>query len=187
MFNVAPYTTTLGVSAVMLQDHGGRLQPVPFWARKLNPSSRGNTYSSYDLEALAVCEVVKHWRCYLEGCSKFLVITCHDKLRHLLKQPNNMLNKRQARYLRDLQTLVGMMTLAYRKGALSALNEAYPFKLAFQLKKGTRLASHVPKLSLLPVFQLRYTAREPCTGPKGTWLGPKGTRLEAQAVFFSST
>jgi hypothetical protein len=34
-----------------------------------------------------------------------------------------MLNKRQARYLRDLQPFVGSMTLAYRKGAM---NEAYP-------------------------------------------------------------
>jgi hypothetical protein len=34
-----------------------------------------------------------------------------------------MLNKWQARYLRDLQPFVGSMTLAYRKGAL---NEADP-------------------------------------------------------------
>jgi hypothetical protein len=34
-----------------------------------------------------------------------------------------MLNKRQARYLRDLQPFVGSMTLAYRKGAM---NEADP-------------------------------------------------------------
>jgi hypothetical protein len=32
-------------------------------------------------------------------------------------QPNNKLNKRQARYLRDLHPFVGSMTLAYRKGA----------------------------------------------------------------------
>jgi hypothetical protein len=69
----------------------------------------------YELEALAVCEAVKHWRCYLEGCSEFLVVTNHDTLRHLLKQPKNMLNKRQARYLRDLQPFVDTMTLAYRK------------------------------------------------------------------------
>jgi hypothetical protein len=34
-------------------------------------------------------------------------------------QPNNMLNKRQARYLRGLQPFVGPMTLAYRKGSLN--------------------------------------------------------------------
>jgi hypothetical protein len=33
------------------------------------------------------------------------------------------MNKRQARYLRDLHPFVGSMTLAYRKGAL---NEADP-------------------------------------------------------------
>jgi hypothetical protein len=41
----------------------------------------------------------------------------HDTLRHLLMQANNMLNKRQVRYLRDLHPFVGSMTLAYRKGA----------------------------------------------------------------------
>jgi hypothetical protein len=45
-------------------------------------------------------------------------------MRHMLMQLNNLLNKRQARYMRDLQPLVGSMTLAYRKGAL---NEAHPF------------------------------------------------------------
>jgi hypothetical protein len=103
----------------MLQDQGGGLQPLSYWARKMNPAERGNTYSAYDLEALAACEAVKHRRCYLEG----LVVTDHDTLRHPLRQPNNRLNKRQARYLRDLQSLVGSMALAYRKGAL---NEADP-------------------------------------------------------------
>jgi hypothetical protein len=83
----------------------------------LNLGKRGNTYSAYDLEASAVCEAVKHWRCYLEGCSKFRVVTYHDILRHMLKQPKNRMNKRQARYLRNLQPFEGSMTLAYRKGA----------------------------------------------------------------------
>jgi hypothetical protein len=122
-FTVATHASTMKIAAIMLQDQGGGLQPVSYLARKLNPAERGNTYSAYDLEALAVCEDVKHWRCYLEGCFKFLVVTNHDTLRHLLRQPNNRLNKRQARYLRDLQPFVGSMTPAYRKGAL---NEADP-------------------------------------------------------------
>jgi hypothetical protein len=109
---VATDGSTVGITADMLQDQGRGLQPVSYWARKLNSAERGNTYFAYDLEALAVCEAVKHWRCYLEECSKFLVVTDHDTLRHLLEQPNNMLNKRQARYLRDLQPFVGPMTLA---------------------------------------------------------------------------
>jgi hypothetical protein len=116
-FTVATEASTVGIATVMLQDQGGGLQPVSYWARKLNRFERGNTYSAYDWEALAVCEVVKHWRCYLEGCSKFLVVTNHDTLRHLLRQPNNRPNKRQARYMRDLQPFMGSMTPAYRKGA----------------------------------------------------------------------
>jgi hypothetical protein len=88
----------------------------------MNPAERGNTYSAYDLEALAVCEEIKHWRCYLEGCSKFLVVTYNDTLRHLLKQPNNKLNKRQARYIRGLQPFMGSMTLAHPKGALNEVD-----------------------------------------------------------------
>jgi hypothetical protein len=44
-------------------------------------------------------------------------------MRHLLKLPDNKLNKRQALHLRDVQPFVGSMALVYRKGAL---NEAYP-------------------------------------------------------------
>jgi hypothetical protein len=122
-FTVATNASTMGIAAVLLQGQGRGLQTISYWARKLNPTERGNTYTAYDLEALTVCEAVKHWRCYLEGCSKFLVETDHDTLRHLLRQPNNMLNKRQARYMRDLQPFVGSMTLAYCKGAL---NEVVP-------------------------------------------------------------
>jgi hypothetical protein len=82
-FNVATNASTTGIAAVMLQDQGGGLQPVSYRARKLNQAERGNTYYAYDLEALVVCEAIKHWRCYLEGCSKgcFICTTsCRDNL-----------------------------------------------------------------------------------------------------------
>jgi hypothetical protein len=47
-FTVATDASTVGIATVMLQDQGGGLQPVSYWARKLNPSERGNTYSTYD-------------------------------------------------------------------------------------------------------------------------------------------
>jgi hypothetical protein len=122
-FTVVTYASTMGIAAMMLQDQGVGFRQVSYAARKLNSCERGNTYYAYDLEALAVCEAIKHCRCYLEGCSKFLVVTDHDTMRHSLRQPNNRLNKRRARYLRDLQSLVGLMTLACRK---RALNEADP-------------------------------------------------------------
>jgi hypothetical protein len=61
----------MGFAATLLQDQGGGLQRVSHqWARKLNLAERGNTYYAYDLEALGVCEAVKHCRCNLEGFSK---------------------------------------------------------------------------------------------------------------------
>jgi hypothetical protein len=121
-FTVATYASSVGIATIMLQDREGGLQPFSYRARKLNPAERGNTYSAYDLEALAVCEAVKHWWCYLEGCSKFLVVTNHDTLRHMLRQPNNKMNKRQTRHLRDLQPFAGSRTFASRKGALNEID-----------------------------------------------------------------
>jgi hypothetical protein len=64
---VATDPSTVAIATIILQDQGGGLQSVSYMARKLNLAERGNTYSAYDLEALAVCEAVKHRRCYLEG------------------------------------------------------------------------------------------------------------------------
>jgi hypothetical protein len=101
-FTVSTNASTMVIAVFLLQDQRGRLQPVSYSARKLNPAERDNTYFAYDLEVLAACEAIKHWRCYLKGCSKFLVVQDHDTLRHLLRQPHNTLSKRQAHYLRDL-------------------------------------------------------------------------------------
>jgi hypothetical protein len=78
MFTVATYASTLGAAKVILQDQGEGLHAISYWAQKLNQAERGNTYSAYALEALAVCEAVKHWMCYLAGSSKSLVVTYHD-------------------------------------------------------------------------------------------------------------
>jgi hypothetical protein len=50
VFTVARYASTVGIAAVLLQNHGGGLQPVSYLARKLNPTKRGNTYFACDLE-----------------------------------------------------------------------------------------------------------------------------------------
>jgi hypothetical protein len=105
----------------MVQDQRGGRQRLSYWARKLNHAERGNTYSADDLKALAIYDVLKYRRFYLEGCSTFLVTRVRS-LVYMLCQPNNILNKRQARYLWDLQPFVGTMTLAYRNGAMSEAN-----------------------------------------------------------------
>jgi hypothetical protein len=106
----------------VLQYQGGGLQQLSYWARKLNHDERGNSYFEYELEAFAFCDASKHWVCYPEGCYKFLVTTVHDTPRHLLWQPNNMLNKRQACCMRYLQPFLVTMTLAYHKRAMDEAN-----------------------------------------------------------------
>jgi hypothetical protein len=103
---MAADASTVGIAANMLQDKEGGLQLVSYWARELNPTERGNTYSVYGLESLAVYEAGEQYRCYLEGCSKFLVASNHDALRHLHMQPNNIMSKRQACYLRVAVSLL---------------------------------------------------------------------------------
>jgi hypothetical protein len=71
-FTVATYVLTMGIAAIMLQDQGGGLKSASYLARKLNLAERGNTSSAHDLEALVECEAVKHWRCYLKECTRFL-------------------------------------------------------------------------------------------------------------------
>jgi hypothetical protein len=51
MFTVAKDVSTVGIAAILLQDQGGEIQPVSFWAREFNKAERGNTYFAYDLEA----------------------------------------------------------------------------------------------------------------------------------------
>jgi hypothetical protein len=46
MFTVATNISTMGIATVMLQDQGGGLQPVSYFARKLNLAERSNTYSA---------------------------------------------------------------------------------------------------------------------------------------------
>jgi hypothetical protein len=200
----------VGIATVLLQDQGGGLQPISYWARKLNLNERGNTYSAYDLEVLTICEAGKHWRCYLEGCSKFQVVTDHDTLRHLLRQPNNGQNKRQARYMRDLQPFLGSMTLAYRKGAL---NEANPLsrRLDFvpwatvplfwdgevpsdlELRRKSHLLFEDGQLNLMTVTALQLSleftdlnregySQDSFYEDKGEWT--KDSRIEAKAGCF---
>jgi hypothetical protein len=77
-FTVAKDASTVRTASISLHDQGGGLQHVSYGARNLKSVERGNTYSAYDLEASVVCEAVKHWRCYLEGCSKVFVVIDND-------------------------------------------------------------------------------------------------------------
>jgi hypothetical protein len=48
MSSIARDASTVEIGAILLQNlRGGLLQPVSYWARKLFPTQRGNTYSTY--------------------------------------------------------------------------------------------------------------------------------------------
>jgi hypothetical protein len=121
-----------------------------------------------------------------------------------------MMNKRQARYLRDLQPFVGSMTLAYRKGAL---NEADPlsrrpdfvphatFPLFWdgevppdrELRRKSQLLIEDAKINLMTVHALQLSrefddliregySQDSFYENEGEWT--KGSRIEARAEYF---
>jgi hypothetical protein len=115
-FIVATNASAVDIVDVLLQDHGGGVQPPSCLARKINIVVRGNSYSENDLEALAVCEAMEMLP---ESLFQFLVVSDHDALRHLLKHPIDMFNQRHTIvyddnvrcYVRDLQSFT-MTTIA---------------------------------------------------------------------------
>jgi hypothetical protein len=120
------------------------------------------------------------------------------------------LNKRQARYLRDLQPFVGSMTLAYRKGPL---NEAGPLSRCpdfvpqaivplfwdtevpsyRELRRKSQLLFEDAQLNLLSVNALQLSlefadlicegySQDSFYGDEGEWT--KDSRIEAKDGFF---
>ena len=103
------------IGAVLLQDQGRGLQPVSYFARKLQP--RECDYSIHERELLAVVDAVRHYRCYIDGCRKLTICTDHDSLRHFMKQPD--LHDRRARWAMELSPYTNVMDIVYRKGDIN--------------------------------------------------------------------
>ena len=95
------------ISAVLLQDQGNGLQPIEYHARTMLPAEQN--YPVHEQELLAVVEALKHWRCYLEACERFLISTDHDTLKHFMKQQN--LSARQARWLEYISPYANNMDI----------------------------------------------------------------------------
>ena len=104
--------STVGIGAVLLQDHGNGPQPICYESRKLSPAERG--YAVHELEMLAVVHAVKIFRHYLEGCRHFTLHTDHHSLKYFFTQRD--LSRRQARWAQDLAPYQPNMTIEYRKG-----------------------------------------------------------------------
>ena len=68
--------------ALLEADDDGRLHPVAFWSKTLNPSQRN--YHVTDRECLALVEAIHHWSPFLYP-AHFTVFTDHRALECLNK------------------------------------------------------------------------------------------------------
>ena len=80
-----------------LQEDDGHWHPIAFWSRKMTDTER--RYEAHDGELLAIVEVFKHWRHYLEGSRYPVVVKSdHANLRTFMEPKMKRLNGRQARW-----------------------------------------------------------------------------------------
>ena len=77
----------------------GQWYPVAYYSRKMIPAK--TRYKTHDTKLLAIVEVFKNWRYYLEDCQyKVLVLTNHNNLHRFIDTKN--LSSRQVRWAQEL-------------------------------------------------------------------------------------
>ena len=79
-----------GTGAILMQD--GHV--CAYTSKKFIPAERN--YTTTEQELLGVIHALQDWRCYLEGCVGFTIVTDHNPLIYLQEQPH--LSRRQARW-----------------------------------------------------------------------------------------
>ncbi|GJP34648.1 hypothetical protein CLOM_g19063 [Closterium sp. NIES-68] len=84
-YEVITDASDIAIGAVLIQDFGGALQPVPYESRKLQGAEKN--YTVHDRERLAIVHAFKTWWCYLTGAD-VTVRTDHKFLQNLRAQPN---------------------------------------------------------------------------------------------------
>lgn len=89
------------IGAVLSQrNDAGKLVPLGYMSRKLSDAECG--YGTYDKEALAILEALRHWRMYFVGVQQAVQVhTDHNALRFIAKQ--KIISPRQIRWLEELR------------------------------------------------------------------------------------
>lgn len=100
-------------------DGQGRLRPVAYFSRKLNPAECN--YEIYDKELLAIVKAIAHWKGELKSVAEpFRVLTDHKNLRHFMT--TQKLTERQVRWSLDLSEF--RFILEFRAGKLAQRPDA---------------------------------------------------------------
>jgi len=84
------------IGAALQQVRDGKLEPLGFFSKKLNPAQ--TRYSTYDRELLAAYEAVKYFKHMLEG-RPFTLLTDHKPLSYAFGQRADKATPRQLRHL----------------------------------------------------------------------------------------
>src|SRR5882672_6603492 len=124
-----------------------------FHSRTLSPTELN--YDTYDKELLAVYELFKVWRCYLEGCSHSIeVLTDHKNLEYFAT--TRMLSRRQVRWLEYLAPF--NMTLRYHPGRLNAKADCLTCRHDVYAKEGGSNYASANPHNFRPLFTLEQLA-----------------------------
>ncbi|RYF06141.1 MAG: hypothetical protein EOO40_09465, partial [Deltaproteobacteria bacterium] len=83
--------------AVLTQDFGQGLQPIAFMSHKMSDAE--TRYPTHDREMLAIVQMLREWRTYLQGRQQFVIRICtdHNSLQYFMTQQS--LSARQSRWL----------------------------------------------------------------------------------------
>lgn len=107
------------IGAILSQLFDGKLKPIAFFSRKLNPAEMN--YEIHDKELLAIVSALKAWRRYVEGTEEPVrIITDHQPLTYF--QTKRMLSRRQARWNEILSEV--NYKIEYRSGKKSTKPDA---------------------------------------------------------------
>ena len=186
-YEVISDASVTGCGAVLIQQD----RPVAYFSSKFNAAEMN--YSTTEQEQLGIIKALKEWRCYLEGCVGLEIVTDHNPLIHLQKQP--MLSRRQARWQEFLSRFT--FTIKHIAGAknpadpLSRLPKILAMILHMTTCQSDLSDTIKAEYSTDPYFQIEKNLKK-MTQEQGLWFYrgriviPRGAREAVLAAHHDS-